>query len=184
MSKLIQIIGAPSSGKSTLATSVHTILKKKNRNSIFVGEAATDFISINGIPTTPLDQIIIFYKQLEKEKMFIDTKDFIICDSSSLLCYIYFRKLFPDTLSFKDITTINHLQGEILKTLNQWHKIYYVPPILNNSVNDGIRYHDKDNILKLDKHIRYYLEIENIKYKDLSDMNIDDRANFIINELI
>ena len=66
MSKLIQIIGAPSSGKSTLATSVHTILKKKNRNSIFVGEAATDFISINGIPTTPLDQIIIFYKQLEK----------------------------------------------------------------------------------------------------------------------
>ena len=183
MSKLIQIIGAPSSGKSTLATSVHTILKKKNRNSIFVGEAATDFISINGIPTTPLDQIIIFYKQLEKEKMFIDTKDFIICDSSSLLCYIYFRKLFPDTLSFKDITTINHLQGEILKTLNQWHKIYYIPPILDN-VEDGIRFQNKEEISKLDSVIKDYLILENIDYTDLTDIHIGERCKYIFKDII
>jgi GTPase SAR1 family protein len=60
-SKLICIIGAPSSGKSTLATSVHHSLKVRGENSIFVGEAATDYIAEWGIPDTPLDQIVIFY---------------------------------------------------------------------------------------------------------------------------
>jgi len=61
-SKLVTIIGAPASGKSTLATSVHTELKKRGKNSIFVGEAATDYIAEYGIPNTPVDQVVIFYK--------------------------------------------------------------------------------------------------------------------------
>ena len=36
MSKLISMLGAPASGKSTLATSVHTELKKTGENSIFI----------------------------------------------------------------------------------------------------------------------------------------------------
>jgi hypothetical protein len=57
-SNLIAVIGAPSSGKSTLATSVHHGLKIRKKNSIFVGEAATDYIAEWGIPNTPMDQIV------------------------------------------------------------------------------------------------------------------------------
>ncbi len=67
--RLITFIGAPSSGKSTLASQVHTELKKKGLNSIFVSEAATDFIAEYGVPTSPSDQLVIFYKQLERERM-------------------------------------------------------------------------------------------------------------------
>ena len=50
--KLIMIVGPPCSGKSTLASEVHTELKKKNKNSIFVSEVATDYIAEYGVPNS------------------------------------------------------------------------------------------------------------------------------------
>lgn len=183
-SKVVCILGAPSSGKSTLAASVHHGLKISKRNSIFVGEAATDYIAEWGIPDTPTDQIIIFYKQLGREKMYVGSKEFIICDSSSILNYFYFRSLFSPVLSLKDIATINHLQREILKSLSQWHKIYYVPPFLEDAdQNDGIRYHDKEQIIKLDLIIKNYLELERIPYTDLSLIPMSERDQWVLNDL-
>lgn len=181
-SKLICIIGAPASGKSTLAGALHTELKKMGKNSIFIQESATDYIAEYGVPTSSLDQMVIFYKQLNKERMYTDSKDFIICDSSSLLNYFYFRSLFPEKLSNKDIATINHMQKEILKSLNNWSKIYYVDPIFSN-VEDGIRFHGKEEIIKLDRCIKSYLDIENIPYVDLSDISLDKRIDYIIKQI-
>jgi nicotinamide riboside kinase len=183
MSKLITFIGAPASGKSTIATSVHTELKKMGKNSIFISEVATDYIAEYGIPNKPEDQLVIFYKQTNREKMFINSKDYIVCDSSGILNYFYFRGLFDNKLSNKDIAIINHLQKEILKTINQWDYIFYVPPILDN-VEDGIRYQDKKQILDLDRKIKSYLELENIKHYDLSDISLNKRADFILKTII
>jgi nicotinamide riboside kinase len=181
-SKLITFIGAPSSGKSTLATLVHSELKRTGKNSIFINEAATDYIAEYGVPDSPLDQMVIFYKQLNREKMYVGTKDYIVCDSSSLLNYFYFRSLFGSRLSNKNIATINHMQKEILKTINSWTDIFYLPPILENT-EDGIRFHKKDDIVKLDRLIRSYLDIENIPYTDLSNVKLEDRVDYIINQI-
>lgn len=178
--KLIMIIGPPASGKSTLAAEVHTELKKKGLNSIFVSEVATDYIAEYGIPNTPSDQMVIFYKQLNREKMFLENKDYIICDSSSILNYFYFRSLFDKKLTKKDIASINHLQKEILKHLTTIDTIFYVPP-MDVDVNDGIRYHNEDEIKKLGIWIKSYLEIENIEHVDLSNVDIPKRFNKIIN---
>lgn len=177
-------MGPPASGKSTLASEVHTELKKRNINSVFVGEAATDYIAEYGIPDTPNDQMVIFYKQLNKELMFLDSKDYIICDSSSILNYFYFRNLFDSKLSNKDIASINHLQKEILKHINTIDEIFYVPAMSVDDSDDGIRFHDKSEIEKLGTWIKSYLEIENIKHVDLSDESMEDRVNFIIKSLI
>lgn len=183
-SKLITILGAPSSGKSTLATKVHHTLKVKKENSIFVSEAATDYIAEYGIPDTPTDQLVIFYKQLGRERMYVGSKDWIVCDSSTILNYFYFRSLFSTSLSMKDIATINHVQKEILKSISQWHRIYYVPPFLEDDENDGIRYHKKDEIIKLDSIIKNYLDLERIPYLDLSGIDINDRSDVIISDLL
>ena len=182
-SKLVCIIGAPSSGKSTLATSVHHSLKVQGKNSIFVGEAATDYIAEWGIPNTPLDQIVIFYQQLGREKMYQNSKEWIICDSSTILNYFYFRSFFRDSLSRKDIAVINHVQKEILKTLDQWHRIYYVPPVSNFSVDDGIRFHNQKEIDDLDSIIKSYLMMEKIDFVDLSKVDISERSSYIIKDL-
>lgn len=183
-SKVICFLGAPSSGKSTLAASVHHKLKIASKNSIFVGEAATDYIAEWGIPNTPVDQMVIFYQQLNRERMYLGSKELIVCDSSSILNYFYFRNLFGPDLSLKDIATINHVQKEILRSLNQWHRIYYVPPFLNGDEKDGIRYHDKEQILKLDGIIRNYLELERIPYTDLSDVDLESRDQWVVKDLL
>jgi len=182
--KLIMIMGPPASGKSTLASEVHTELKKRNINSVFVGEAATDYIAEYGVPDSPNDQMVIFYKQLNKELMFLDSKDYIICDSSSILNYFYFRSLFGSRLSNKDIASINHLQKEILKHINTIDEIFYVPAMSVGNEDDGIRFHNKNEIEKLGTWIKSYLEIENIKHIDLSDESMEDRVNYIIKSLI
>jgi AAA15 family ATPase/GTPase len=182
-SKLISFIGAPASGKSTLATDVHTELKKLGNNSIFISEVATDFIAEYGIPNKPIDQITIFYKQSNRENMFIGSKEFIICDSSGILNYFYFRRLFDTPLSNKDIATINHLQKEILKSLSKWTCIFYVPPILTDT-NDGIRYQDRNQILQLDSWIKSYLQLENIPYHDLSQIELKMRQDFVVKKIL
>ena len=176
-------MGAPSSGKSTLASDVHTQLKKTGKNSVFIGEAATDYIAEYGVPDSPIDQLVIFYKQLNKERMYIGSKEYIVCDSSGILNYFYFRGLFPNNLSNRDVAVVNHLQKEILKTINQWSYIFYVPPILVN-VDDGIRYHDTNQIEKIDRWIKSYLELENIKHIDLSTIDLKDRAEFILKTIL
>jgi thymidylate kinase len=178
--KLISIMGPPCSGKSTLASEVHTRLKKMGLNSVFVGEAATDFIAEYGVPNSPQDQMIIYYKQLNREKMFLDSKDFIICDSSSLLNYFYFRGLFSENLSNKDIATINHIQKE---NLSLWSHIFFVPPF-ETDTNDGIRFHDANQIEKLSRLIKSYLQIENINHKDLTSVKLEDRVDFIIKSIL
>jgi nicotinamide riboside kinase len=177
--KLIMVMGPPASGKSTLAAEVHTELKKKGINSAFVSEAATDYIAEYGVPNSPSDQMVIFYKQLNKERMYIGSKDYIICDSSGILNYFYFRNLYANKLSNKDIAVINHMQKEILKTINQWSYVFYVPPILDN-VDDGIRYQDVEQIKKIDRWIKSYIELENINHIDLSKIDLKKRTDYIL----
>jgi hypothetical protein len=179
MSKLITFLAAPASGKSTLASSVHTELKKINKNSIFIPEVATDFIAEFGIPNEPIDQLVIFYKQLSDERMFIGSKDYIVCDSSGMLNYFYFRRLFKTPLRNKDIAIINHMQKEILKSLNQWSYIFYLPVMLDNT-DDGIRYQNKEEIMLIDRMIKSWLELENIPHIDLSNIKLKDRTDYIL----
>jgi nicotinamide riboside kinase len=182
--KLIQIIGPPSSGKSTLASQVNGDMKENGLNTVFISEVATDYISEYGVPNEPIDQLTIFYKQANKELMFKNSKDYIICDSSSILNYIYFRKLFTKKLKDKDIANINHLQKEILKQINNIDYIFYVPPILTSNTSDGIRYHNNDEIILLGTLVKSYLDIENIDYIDLTDVPISDRRSYIIDRII
>jgi nicotinamide riboside kinase len=181
--KSVYIVGPPCSGKSTLASDVHTKLKKEGHNSVFVSEAATDYIAEYGVPDAPYDQIVIFYKQLNREKMFMDTKDFIICDSSTILNYFYFRRLFSHVLSQKDIAAINHMQKEILKNSQHWTHIFFVPPI-DAEAEDGIRFHKKEEIETLGQLIKAYLEIENIPYVDLSEVPINERGDFVTKKIL
>jgi hypothetical protein len=96
-----------------------------------------------------------------------------------MLNYFYFRKLFTNPLSNKNIAIINHLQKEILKSLNQWSNIFYVPCMLDN-VEDGIRYQNKEEIRQIDRWIKSYLELENIPHIDLSNVKLKDRTDYIL----
>ena len=178
-SKLIGILGSPCSGKSTLASQIHTQLKMMDKNSIFISEVATDYIAEYGIPKDAIDQMTIYYKQSKKERMYFGSKEYIICDSSSILNYFYFRTSFSTNLTPNNIATINNIQKEILTSLNTWTHLFYVPPI-DVDGKDGIRFHSKKEIDQIDANIKAYLNIENIPYIDLSNIELDKRVDNII----
>ena len=89
-----------------------------------------------------------------------------------------------DKLSNKDIASINHLQKEILKHINTIDHVFYVPPMRDIDTNDGIRYHNDDDITRLDRWIKSYLELENINHTDLSNIDMKKRVDFILKEII
>ena len=181
--KLIGFLGAPCSGKSTLASELHTRLKTSHKNSIFLSEAATDYIAEFGIPSSPIDQMTIYYQQRKMENMYFGSKEYIVCDSSSILNYFYFRKSFTKPLTKNNIASINNIQKEILLSINDWAYLFYVPPITSKNVEDGIRFHNVDEIKKIDNNILSYLDIENIDYTNLSDISVDKRVEHILNML-
>jgi hypothetical protein len=115
--------------------------------------------------------------------MFLESKDYIICDSSSILNYFYFRSLFGTELSNKDIASINHIQKEILKHINTIDMVFFVPPI-DTDTNDGIRFHQGDEIKKLGVLIKSYLDMENITHQDLTTVDMKDRVNHIIKTIL
>jgi hypothetical protein len=61
--------------------------------------------------------------------------------------------------------------------------VFFVPPIDTNT-NDGIRFHQGDEIKKLGRWIKSYLEMENIKHEDISDIKMKDRVDYVIKSII
>jgi hypothetical protein len=53
----------------------------------------------------------------------------------------------------------------------------------NDDINDGIRYHNTEQITKIDRWIKSYLELENIGHVDLSEIDINDRIKFILSKI-
>jgi hypothetical protein len=55
---------------------------------------------------------------------------------------------------------------------------------LEDDENDGIRFHNKEEIIRLDSIIKNYLELERIPYVDLSVIPIEDRTEWVLKDLL
>jgi hypothetical protein len=55
---------------------------------------------------------------------------------------------------------------------------------LEDDENDGIRFHNRDEIIRLDSIIKNYLELERIPYVDLSGIPIDERTDWVLKDLL
>jgi nicotinamide riboside kinase len=176
--KAVAIVGAPCSGKSTLASQTNSLLKTKGLNSVFIEEYVVEYIAEYGIPDTMEQQMVIFDEQHRKERMFADSRDFVICDSASFLSYIYGRRYFDNPLSNRALASLSHLHKKVLKSLEYWDYIFYIP-LLEQHVMDGVRYDDREASEKLDRMIKGFLELERIPYIDLSNVALEDRIKIV-----
>lgn len=176
----IAIVGAPNSGKSTLASQVNSVLKTKGLNSVFVEEYAVEYIAEYGVPASMEQQQIVFEEQYRKERLFANNKDFVVCDSASFLSYIYGRLNYGYPLAKQSIVALNHLHKKALESLEYWDYIFYVPP-LGSYVLDGVRYHTEEESIKIDKMIKGFLDLEQIPYIDLSNVQLENRIDEVLN---
>lgn len=89
----INLYGAPSSGKTTLAGQLFGELKSNKINVVFVQEYAKELVYL-GQDMRTLDEaerIVILGEQFRREKMFKDKVDVLITDSPMILTAYYHR---------------------------------------------------------------------------------------------
>lgn len=86
--KIINIIGEPSAGKSTLALELTATLKRQGINAELVTEFAKDLVWDNNLEAFN-NQEYIFAEQHKRIKRLVDKVDVIVTDSPLLLSTVY-----------------------------------------------------------------------------------------------
>lgn len=90
MTKVINFIGAPCSGKTTAAFEKCAELKKQGYSVYYVSEVATDFI-LAGKTEVLKNQNVLFKHQLARQMRALGKVDYIVTDCPLLLNIVYAR---------------------------------------------------------------------------------------------
>lgn len=109
---IINLFGAPSSGKSTVATGIFCLLKMHSIKCELVTEFAKDLVWEERYKTLK-NQQYVFGKQYHKIWRLLNQVDVIITDSPLLLSTIYVPDNYPDSFTKNVIDTV-----KTLNTLN------------------------------------------------------------------
>jgi len=114
----ICFIGAPSTGKSTLAYVIEKKLKEAGYKIELVREYARDFIVEYGEIKKVEDQILIARGQKQREKEAIQKNpQFIICDCAVFLARVYASLFEPGLKNRKELLSYKNVLKEIDKEI-------------------------------------------------------------------
>ncbi|MDO8559034.1 MAG: ATP-binding protein [bacterium] len=174
----ICFVGAPSTGKSTLAKLLTEELIKNNYSVEFVGEFARDFIIEHGAINSPQDQLSIHRVQREKEKLACSRNpEFVVCDTPSFLSHIYFDFLkdkIPDKNQTEELNkSEKEIRQEINNEINSYEFVFFLSPEFPTQ-KDGIRLYT-DDVEEISNRMRGFLSFHNVKHHELKG-TVKDRA--------
>lgn len=170
---IVNLLGAPSSGKSTIAATLFANLKCRRANCELVTEAAKDYVYEEN--QRALDcQPYIFGKQLWRIERLIGKVDLIICDSPILLSAIYNKK---HSTSFTQ---------SVLDIFNQFHNINFFFESDPKKYNNTGRIHNLEQCLEIEKQMLKFLDDNTIPYefmpKKMQMIAIIERMKWVIKE--
>jgi adenylate kinase family enzyme len=182
---LINFIGAPGSGKSTIAANTFAKLKSMSIPADFISERAREVIAKYKFKKMPLGsdemQIEILEAQYRAETYFKNSTDYpVIADSSTLLTLAYgtetFFKLYSDR--------INTLVDSIIPEMDM---VFYIP-LRNEVQEDPNRIHNYDQCLEVDRKIKeiisnYLVTSKHIKLVILSG-GIEEMTRTVLRTII
>lgn len=180
----IGLSGAPSSGKTTLASGLTSILKEQGYVVNFVMEYAREFMSKYGSEYTMADQLHITGEQLAREeKAFTSSADIIITDCPVILGAIYGEFcLDNDEKNFMYYQRILDMSIRSARAYRQNAnmELFHIRP--RRFVKDGVRTNNGSSSLDIDQRIRAFLQIYG-DFIEVSQITVEDRMSFILNHL-
>jgi len=177
MTVVINLIGGPGVGKSTLAAELYAKMKQYNMKVEMVREVAKDW-AWEGREITAFDQIAIIGEQIKRESMLFDKVDYIITDSPILLGSFYFDYNHDQRFMNQMVKDYyKYSETENVKFLN------FVQDRFGTYEEDG-RFESKQEAEDIDDALILYLAAEGYTYENLDDRYLGStRANFIITRL-
>ena len=144
-------VGAPSTGKTTLAQKTTTLLGVKEEVSC-LSEYATEFQLKHGTTLTLKDQVKIFDTQRKREKSAVCAEN-VISECPSFLNYIY---LLRNHGTDADRSLIATILKEAIDTTAYYDHIFYLP-LEFKQVSSPVRVYGEADRIDIDKLIINFL---------------------------
>lgn len=177
---LVNFVGAPCSGKTTIAAGVFSELKKREKNVEFVTERAREYIARKwylhrDAKLDDQDQYEIMLEQAKAQRYMNRMDTAVICDSDPLLSMLYM------TPEFRKALSVVFLADDVARSMG----LLFYCPMLNSYKMEGNRIHDLsfatsiDNQIK-DHYIRYAPKLELL---ELPQGSVADKVGFAISHL-
>lgn len=172
MTKVINLFGAPSAGKSYNAMALTCALKAKGYKAEYVSEYAKDLVNENSTHKLK-HQIYVFAKQLKRLEVLLDKElDFIITDSPLLLGSFYggYYKVVSNT--FHQL---------VLESFNNYNNINF---FLTRTLpyDSKLRVQSEDESLEVHSSLIEFLNEKEISYTSLH--NDENTINKILDLLV
>ena len=156
MKKMIAFVGAPASGKSTLASMVYNDMKLSGVNVELVPEFIRYDIHAHGPMKSIWEQYRTRQHQRDIEDAIPQSAEYAVIDSSTLLPFFY-ACLYADQADARQRLVLHDMYRYMLDDLylKRYHAVFYLPVIDLPSLNfeDGVRFQDADEIATLDTHM-------------------------------
>jgi len=154
---MIGFVGAPSTGKTTLARAVANEVGLRGLAVEFVSEYARTYIQRYGPIESVSEQLVIFDGQARREDDARSTgADYVIAETPVFTGYAY--GLEKMSASAKDTRVLQVVHRLILERLRLYHRVYYIPIELPLQ-RDGTRSETEETRRRLDARLRASLEL-------------------------
>lgn len=153
---VINLFCGPGGGKSTLAADIYVQMKKANKSVEMVREVAKEW-AWEGREIGRFDQMAIIGEQMKRENSLYGRVDYIITDSPVALGAFYLE--YNHKVNFMTKMVLDFYQDA--KIYNITYKNFFLKRPRTYEANG--RYENKFEAVTIDKHLKNYLKINNLK---------------------
>ena len=168
MTKVINLIGGPSIGKSTMAAYIYFSMKEMGYKVELVREVAKEW-AWEGREIGPFDQMAILGEQIRRESTLFGKVDYIITDSPAILGAFYFDYNHDETFMNRMVKNYyNYSESHGVEFYN------FVLPRMKQYDPSG-RFETEEEAKKIDYEIKHFLDeyqfewIQLSEYEDIED---------------
>lgn len=116
MSTIITIVGAESTGKTTLAVELAEALSQKGLRVAHVDEYLREFCTVHGRTPQAHEQAGIAREQARRIEAATAQHDIVVADTSALMIAVYSEFIFDDTSLYAEAETEQHRYHHTLLT--------------------------------------------------------------------
>jgi hypothetical protein len=151
MTTVINLLGGPNCGKSTVAAELYAQMKRKHMNVEMVREVAKEW-AWEGKKIGPFEQIAIIGEQIKRESSLFGKVDYIVTDSPVVLGAFYFEH--------------NHKQKFMGEMVYDYYKFakskdikfeHYIIPRTDEPYNQIGRFETEEQAKDIDSAIHFYM---------------------------
>lgn len=163
--RVINFVGGPSAGKSTIAPGVFSHMKHLRMNVEFVPEFPKELAWQGNAKEAMDDQLWILGEQNNRQYRLLDKVDWIVTDTSIFLGIIYCQR---SNIKYLDPMWTKELEAMTWRTFCQYdNEMFFVNRGDRKFINDG-RVHDETESRNIDQVIKLTMEKYGVPYTEVS----------------